>query len=78
LTYDWHYAEKFDRICAVLRNIVHVRHRDDSMATHDKLELKILVLDAERLIRLTVCARLKKAGYEAVPVATVGEAVALL
>ena len=48
------------------------------MATHDKLELKILVLDAERLIRLTVCARLKKAGYEAVPVATVGEAVALL
>ncbi|MBQ4198349.1 MAG: SpoIIE family protein phosphatase [Kiritimatiellae bacterium] len=48
------------------------------MATNDRFEAKILVLDDERLIRLTVCARLKRAGYEAVPVATVDEAVAAL
>ena len=48
------------------------------MATTEKLEVKILVLDDERLIRLTLCARLKQAGYDAIAVATVDEAVALL
>ena len=43
------------------------------MATTEKLEVKILVLDDERLIRRMRCARLKQAGYEAVAVATVDE-----
>ena len=48
------------------------------MVTHEKFEAKILVLDDERLIRLTICARLKHAGYESVAVATVEEAVSIL
>ena len=39
---------------------------------------KILVLDDERLIRMTLSAKLKRIGFEAVAVATVEEAVALL
>ena len=42
------------------------------------LERKILVVDDERLLRLTVCAVLKKAGYEAIAASTVDEAVSLL
>ena len=48
------------------------------MATHEKFEAKILVLDDEKLIRLTVCARLKKAGYDSVAVGSVDEAVKIL
>ena len=48
------------------------------MATHEKFEAKILVLDDEKLIRLTVCARLKRAGYESVAVGSVDEAVTIL
>jgi sigma-B regulation protein RsbU (phosphoserine phosphatase) len=48
------------------------------MARKETFEAKILVLDDERLIRMTVCARLKKAGYGTVAVASVEEAVALL
>ena len=49
------------------------------MATHEKYEAnKILVLDDEKLIRLAVCARLKRAGYESVAVGTVDEAVKIL
>lgn len=42
------------------------------------LEMKILVLDDARLIRLTVSARLRQAGYNVVAVGTVDEAVSLL
>ena len=48
------------------------------MITHEKFEAKILVLDDEKLIRLTVCARLKKAGYESIAVGSVDEAVSIL
>ena len=47
------------------------------MTHHGKYETKILVLDDERLIRLAVCARLKSAGYDSVPVGTVQEAISL-
>ena len=47
-------------------------------ASNDKFSTKILVVDDERLIRMTMCAKLKRAGYEAVPAATVDEAVAAL
>ena len=48
------------------------------MANKETFEAKILVLDDERLIRMTVCARLKKAGYEALAVGTVEEAVSII
>jgi serine phosphatase RsbU (regulator of sigma subunit)/anti-sigma regulatory factor (Ser/Thr protein kinase) len=48
------------------------------MVGKENFEAKILVLDDERLIRMTVCARLKQAGYEAVPAGTVEEAMAML
>ena len=48
------------------------------MSSSEKFGGKILVLDDERLIRLTVCSRLKLAGYETVSVGTVDEAVAIL
>ncbi len=44
----------------------------------DKGKTKILVLDDERLIRLTIAAKLRRLGYEAVAVASVPEAMALL
>ena len=44
----------------------------------DKGKTKILVLDDERLIRLTIAAKLRRIGYEAVAVASVQEAMALL
>ena len=43
---------------------------------HDKTP--ILVVDDEKLIRLTICAKLKSAGYAPVAVETVDEAVKLL
>lgn len=48
------------------------------MSSNEKFGGKILVLDDERLIRMTVCARLNIAGYETVAVGTVDEAVAIL
>ena len=39
---------------------------------------KILVVDDEKLIRLTICAKLKKEGYEVVSAASVADAVAVL
>ncbi len=42
------------------------------------LEMKILVLDDARLIRLTVSARLRQAGYNVMAVGTVDEAVSIL
>lgn len=48
------------------------------MSSNEKFSVKILVLDDERLIRMTICAQLKVAGYEAVSVGTVDEAVAIL
>ncbi len=39
---------------------------------------KILVVDDEKLIRLAICAKLKKVGYVPVAVGSVGEAVAVL
>ena len=39
---------------------------------------KILVLDDERLVRLTIGAKLRKSGYDAVEVANVQDAVAML
>ncbi|MBQ7679741.1 MAG: SpoIIE family protein phosphatase [Butyrivibrio sp.] len=46
---------------------------------HDSRNLsKILVVDDEKLIRLTISAKLKSAGYVPVAVGTVDEAVALL
>lgn len=48
------------------------------MSSSEKFAVKILVLDDERLIRMTVCARLKVAGYDTVSVGTVDEAVAIL
>ena len=44
----------------------------------EKAKTKILVLDDERLIRLTMAAKLRRIGYEAVAVASVQEAMALL
>ena len=44
-------------------------------AKENKYSTKILVVDDERLIRMTMCAKLKRAGYDAVPAATVDEAV---
>ena len=41
-------------------------------------ETKILVVDDERLIRLVICSKLKRAGYETIDVATVDEAVSIL
>ena len=41
-------------------------------------EAKILVVDDEKLIRLTISAKLKRAGYESVAVGTVDEAVEIL
>jgi len=43
-----------------------------------KYQTKILVVDDEKLIRLTVCAKLKSAGYETVAVGSASEAVAAL
>ncbi|MBR4170605.1 MAG: SpoIIE family protein phosphatase [Kiritimatiellae bacterium] len=40
--------------------------------------MKVLVLDDEKLIRITVCARLRKAGYDTVAVETVDKAIAIL
>ena len=48
------------------------------MTPHEKFEAKILVLDDEKLIRLTVSARLSKAGCESVKVGSVDEAVFIL
>ncbi len=48
------------------------------MAHKETFEAKVLVLDDERLIRMTVCARLKKAGYGTVAVGSVDEAVSIL
>ena len=48
------------------------------MAERDYSEAKILVVDDEKLIRLTISAKLKRAGYEAVAVETVAEAVEIL
>ena len=48
------------------------------MTRKDNYETKILVLDDERLIRMTMCARLKKAGYTAVAASSVDEAVPIL
>ena len=42
------------------------------------MEMKILVLDDERIIRLTVSARLRQAGYNVMAVGTVDEAVSIL
>ena len=39
---------------------------------------KILVVDDEKLIRLTISAKLKKEGYEVVSSASVADAVAVL
>ena len=47
------------------------------MATQ-KEKTKILVIDDERLIRLTLNAKLKQIGYTAVSVASIPEAVVLL
>ena len=48
------------------------------MAGHVETMPKILVVDDEKLIRLTMSARLKRVGYEPVAVGTVEEAVAVL
>lgn len=48
------------------------------MAEKDFSEAKLLVVDDEKLIRLTISAKLKRAGYEAVAVETVAEAVEIL
>ena len=48
------------------------------MADKDFSEAKLLVVDDEKLIRLTISAKLKRAGYEAVAVETVNEAVEIL
>ena len=48
------------------------------MAGHVETMSKILVVDDEKLIRLTMSARLKRVGYEAVAVGTVEEAVTIL
>jgi len=47
-------------------------------ATENKEKTKILVIDDERLIRLTLSAKLKLIGYTAVCVASIQEAVTLL
>ena len=44
----------------------------------DNSNMKVLVVDDEKLIRLTMSARLKKAGYQPVAVGTVEEAVSIL
>jgi serine phosphatase RsbU (regulator of sigma subunit)/anti-sigma regulatory factor (Ser/Thr protein kinase) len=46
--------------------------------TSSKYTTKILVVDDERLIRLTLSAKLKAAGYEPVAVGTAAEALAIL
>ena len=46
--------------------------------TAQKEKAKILVIDDERLIRLTLNAKLKQIGYDAVCVASIPEAVVLL
>ena len=43
-----------------------------------KFSTKILVVDDERLIRLVMCSRLKKAGYDTMAASSVDEAVAIL
>ena len=48
------------------------------MSSDEKFAVKIFVLDDERLIRMTICARMRTAGYEAVSVVSVDEAVATL
>ena len=45
-------------------------------ASENKFSTKILVVDDERLIRMTMCAKLRRAGYDPVPASTVDEAVA--
>lgn len=48
------------------------------MATAQDIITKILVVDDEKLIRLTISAKLKKAGYIPIAVGTVEEALAVL
>ena len=43
--------------------------------SEQKYSTKILVVDDERLIRMTMCAKLRRAGYDPVPASTVDEAV---
>ena len=43
-----------------------------------KFSSKILVVDDERLVRMVICASLKKAGYDTVAAASVNEAVSIL
>lgn len=51
---------------------------DEKALPEEKAKTKILVLDDERLIRLTMAAKLRRLGYEAIAVASVQEAMSLL
>ena len=55
-----------------------LRDGSDIMAESNYDAMKVLVLDDEKLIRITVCARLRKAGYDTVAVETVDKAIAIL